>query len=83
MPEVPYSNRELDEKLANLSTLIREKHDDVMVGVGEIRVQTTYTNGRVRWLEKMIYLAVGGLGVISIVILPFLWAILQSGKVSI
>lgn len=79
--EVPYSNREMDEKLNNLSTLIREKHDDVMIGVSEIRVQTTYTNGRVRWLEKMIYLAVGGLGVITVVILPFVWAVIQSGKI--
>lgn len=81
MPEVPYSNRELDEKLSNLSTLIREKHDDVMIGVGEIRVQTTYTNGRVRWLEKMLYLGLGGLGVVTMVMLPLLWALIEAGKI--
>lgn len=81
MPEVPYSNREMDEKLKNLDTLIREKHDDVMIGVGEIRVQTTYTNGRVRWLEKMLYLGLGGLGVVTMVMLPLLWALIESGKI--
>lgn len=81
MPDAPYSNRELDEKLANVSILIREKHDDVMIAVGEVRVQTTYTNGRVRWLEKMLYLGLGGLGVITMVMLPLLWALIESGKI--
>lgn len=80
MPDAPYSNRELDEKFANLSTLIREKHDDVMVRVGQVVVQTTQTNGRVRWLEKMIWLSIGFCACIAILILPFIWAYIQSGK---
>lgn len=81
MTDVPYSNRELDEKFQNLGTLIREKHDDTMTAIGEVRVQTTYTNGRVRWLEKMLYLGLGGLGVITMVMLPLLWALIESGKI--
>lgn len=39
------------------------------------------TNGRVRWTEKMIYLAVGGLGVLSIIVIPLLLALIQNGKI--
>ena len=76
----PYANREIDEKFSNLDVLIREKHTDVMVAVGEVRVQTTLTNGRVRWLEKMIWLAVGGLSVVTILVLPILFSLIQAGK---
>ena len=75
-----YSNRELDARFENLSTLFREKHDDVMIKVGEIIVQTTRTNGKVQWTIKMIYLAMGGLGILSLVVLPLLFSLLQSGK---
>jgi hypothetical protein len=72
MNDTPYQNRELDEKFANLGLLIREKHDDTMVKVNEVVVQTTKTNGRVKWLEKMIWLAIGFCTCISMVLLPFL-----------
>lgn len=70
MPDTSYSNRELDERFKNLDALIREKHDDVMVKMGGIIVQTTATNGRVRWLEKMQWLAIGGLGVLTTFVFP-------------
>lgn len=70
MNEENYSKRELDERFKNIDLLIREKHDDVMIGVGEIRVQTTATNGRVRWLEKMTWLAVGGIAVLTTFVFP-------------
>lgn len=79
--EEQYQNRELDEKFKNLDILIREKHDDTMVKVGEVVVQTTRTNGRVRFLEKMIYLATGGLGILAIIVLPLVWALISSGKI--
>lgn len=80
MPETNYSNRELDEKFANLGNLIREKHDDTMTALGQVRVQTTLTNGRVRWTEKMIWLSVGGLGVISILVIPLVLTLISTGK---
>jgi hypothetical protein len=80
MPEVEYSKRELDEKFKNLDILIREKHDDVMVKISEVVVQTTKTNGRVRWLEKMVYLAIGGLGILAILVLPLIFALIQAGR---
>jgi len=79
--EVPYSNRELDEKFSNLEILFREKHDDQMVKIGEVVVQTTKTNGRLRWVEKMMWLALGGLGVLAIIVFPLVWALIQAGKI--
>lgn len=42
----------------------------VLERLDRIETQTTQTNGRVRWSEKMIYLAVGGLGVLTTIVLP-------------
>ena len=80
MSEVNYSNRELDAKFENLGTLIREKHDDTMVAIGELRVQTTLTNGRVRWLEKMIWATGGFCMCVTIILLPLLFTLIQNGK---
>jgi len=57
--EIPYANRELDERFNNLATLIREKHDDVMIVVGAVRVQTTATNGKVRKIIIALVLIAG------------------------
>lgn len=39
-----------------------------------------HTNGTVSWTVKMIYLAIGGLGILTMVMLPLLWALIESGK---
>lgn len=49
--------------------------------LNEILEQVKYTNGRVRFLEKMVYLAVGGLGVLAIIVFPLLWALIGAGKI--
>lgn len=67
MPE-PYSNRELDEKFANLSTLLREKHEDIMVKLGEVIVQTKKTNGSVASLKLWRAYTTGALAVILFLI---------------
>lgn len=76
----PYTNRELDEKFKNLDSLIREKHDDTMVKVNEVIVQTTKTNGRVRFVEKMIYLAMGFCTCVTVLMIPLIAALYSSGK---
>lgn len=77
MPE-PYSNRELDEKFKNLDTLIREKHDDTMIKVNEVIVQTTKTNGSVANLKKWQERSIGAGSVVLLVLIPILgWALLQ------
>ncbi len=63
MPD-PYTNRELDEKFSNLSTLIREKHDDTMIKLGEVIVQTSKTNGSVANLKLWRAYMTGAIGVI-------------------
>ena len=50
-------------------------------GFEEIHRRQDTTNGRVRWAEKMIWLAMGGLGVLSIIVIPLLLALIKAGKV--
>lgn len=61
--DAPFTNRE-----------IREMFKDMTEGMSRIEGQTTKTNGRVTSLEKWMYTCVGGLSVISIVLIPlFTW----------
>jgi len=48
--------------------------------VDSLDVKVSYTNGKVRWTEKMIYLSMGGLSVLSIVVFPLLFSLIQAGK---
>lgn len=74
----PYTNRELDEKFKNLDTLIREKHDDTMVKVNEVIVQTTKTNGSVALLKKWQERSIGALTVLVLVVVPIMgWSLIQ------
>lgn len=57
--ETPYSNREL-----------REFFGDVKNDLAEIKAQTIKTNGRVSSLENWRYAVVGGLTVITVLIVP-------------
>ena len=45
-----YSNREIDRM-----------HDNIFSALCRIEKQTVETNGRVSWLEKMMYMAIGAL----------------------
>jgi hypothetical protein len=70
MEESPYANREIDEKFS-----------DIKDSLNRIESQTTKTNGRVRWLEKMIWLAMGFCGCVTVLILPLVVAVVESGKI--
>lgn len=59
MPDADYKNRELDEKFKNLDTLIREKHDDVMVKISGVDMKVTYTNGKVKKIIIALVLLAG------------------------
>lgn len=84
MPEEDYSKREIDEKFKNLDILFREKHDDVMVKLNEVIVQTTKTNGSVANLKLWRAYMTGAIAVImfliTVVLLPLGWAIIQNGN---
>lgn len=76
--ELPYSNRELDLKFQTIKELILSTHEERKLQNDKILVQTTETNGTVRWTVKMIYLGVGGLSVLTLIVVPILtWALLQ------
>lgn len=70
--EEPYSNRELDAKFANISQLMVTNHEIQMDAIGGLDKKVSFTNGRVRWQEKMIYSAMGGLLILSLILLPAL-----------
>lgn len=82
--ETPYANREIDEKFKNLDTLIREKHDDAMIKIGEIIVQTTKTNGAVANLKIWRAYTTGALAVVifflAVIAVPLLTSFIQNGN---
>lgn len=79
-----YTNRELDDKLKNLEGNLRElrddeneKYNDTKVKLGEILAQTKMTNGRVSALERFQWILVGGLSVVTTIIIPLLFLFLK------
>ena len=53
MTDTPYSIRELDSKFERVCDLITEKCGDLGKTLGEVKTQTTITNGRVTKLETV------------------------------
>lgn len=66
-PNEPFTNREITEKWNDLSDTLKRIED-----------QTVRTNGRVSALEKWMYVAIGGMGVISVVLVPLFGWMLKS-----
>jgi hypothetical protein len=92
MVERNYSAREIDqlfkasdERSGAFHEKLMSRMDDFERSTGNslirIETQTTKTNGTVRWTVKMIYLAIGGLGVLSIIVIPLLFTLIQAGKI--
>lgn len=48
MNDIPYSNRELDEKFRGVHDKLDSNKTDIMYKLGKIEDQTTYTNGKVK-----------------------------------
>lgn len=59
MPDIDYTNREVDEKFKTL----HEKLDLILY-------QTTRTNGRVSKLENWRWFITGGLGIVTFIVIP-------------
>ncbi len=90
--ERPYSNRELDQLFKALDEKQEERHEvmsqrmdifesNTSISFEEIKGLQRITNGRVRWSEKMIWLSIGGLGVITALVIPVLLILIQLGKI--
>lgn len=75
-----YNNNEIDLKFTNLLDHMKGFEDDCKENFERIIEQTTKTNGTVQWLTKIVYLAIGGLGVLSIIVFPLLFALIQAGR---
>lgn len=80
MPDLPFTNRELAEKFGHILDHMTHFETDVKDRLDGLIEQTTKTNGRVRWAEKMIYLALGFCSCVSILLLPLVWALISSGR---
>lgn len=88
----PYTPREIDQLFKASDDRASAFHEKLMARMDDfedatqgallrIETQTTKTNGTVKWTVKMIYLAIGGLGVLSIVVFPLLFSLIQVGKI--
>lgn len=70
--------QKLDDHFTTIEDRLLDQHEGVLP---RIERQVAYTNGRVRWTEKMIWLAIGGLGVLTALVIPVLLALIKTGKV--
>jgi hypothetical protein len=80
-PEVPYANREIDDKFTNLLEHMKTFEEDTHATLAIIEAQTKKTNGYVADLIKWKYILTGFCGCISIVMLPLIWALIQAGRI--
>lgn len=68
MNEEVYTKKELELMHKSLHDRIEGVCDDVKKGFDGVFKRQDATNGRVRWLEKMMWMAVGGLSTLSIIL---------------
>jgi hypothetical protein len=91
MTEKNYSKRELDQKFQDVSDnstvnsksimeLIARNDGDYRSSLARIEMKQDHTNGTVTWLTKMIWLAMGFCACLSVVMLPLIFALVQSNK---
>ena len=73
----PYTKRELDEKFEDVRTQFTEVKDTLI----EIKIQTQKTNGRVGSLENYKWFLLGMGCIITVLLIPILIALIQSGKI--
>lgn len=66
MSNSPYKNREIDSKHEEIIASMQNLRQQMENGFESTYKRQDTTNGRVRWLEKMIWLAMGGLSVLSL-----------------
>lgn len=60
--EERYNNRQIERMLDSQSSDLKEHITSV---ISPLTIQVTKTNGRVRWLEKMIWMALGALALLT------------------
>lgn len=75
--ETDYSKREIDRMFGE----IRDSFTSQNVVLNEIKTQVKTTNGRVSSLEKWRYVVVGFCSCITLILLPLLFSLIQTGKI--
>ena len=53
-------------KQSYTDNLLDERHEQIMDSLNEIEGQQEKLMGRIRWTERMIYTALGGIGVLGV-----------------
>lgn len=66
MPDNKYTKRETDIMHDSLEEKVDSFRKYAEKQFGEIKERQDTTNGRVRWAEKMIWMAIGGVGVVGL-----------------
>lgn len=72
MAEIPFSNRELNEKFT-----------DIRETLAQILEQTKRTNGRISKLENWRAYVIGALSILTVLVLPIIFAVLSSGNINL
>jgi len=66
------TNGELNEMIESFKTYMSSELGHINKSLDDLTEQVKYTNGKVRWSEKLIYGAIIGLGVVSTMVIPLL-----------
>lgn len=79
MEEVPYTNREMDEKFRGMQDITEAQHEAVMTGIREIKARQDIANGRLSKGEFRQAIAIGGIAVLTAILLPTMgWLAINS-----
>lgn len=81
--DLDYSKREVDQYFKEINVKLDHIKDDFGGSLGEIKVQTKETNGRVKALEFWKQFVIGGMAVGTFLVIPLLGFIFNSiyGKI--
>lgn len=70
MADSDYSNREIDRMFAGLKAFIASSQEQNAATLDRIEAQTIRTNGRVSGLENWRWFLIGGMSIISAMVIP-------------
>lgn len=76
--EDSYSKREIDIILEGLKTHINDGFAPIVSTLGEVKAQTTKTNGRVSAIENWRWMITGGFSIVTFVVIPMVVYVFNS-----
>jgi hypothetical protein len=70
MPDRDPTNGELAIMLSSMAREHNENHNHILGSVSRIEAKVDHTNGRVRRLEQLKYVAMGAIAIINVLFVP-------------